>query len=361
MSWKIQLFVFAFLLVEARLTWGINVCMVNVAGNMQSNSLFTRGLLPLYKPKQNYSFARHGEQYCAEGSFRVYNIDNKPPQLYQNCLGKSPCVAVGDERCKLPGSDIEVILRWIKKHQPTIDMVEPYLNDPGIRDNLSLAIATRVKRNVILREYYSTKYDIPSFSLGARNDFKLVEPEDRDRGNRKYMFNFIGSVQGAEADRKHMQEVINNTEWRISFKVDYFKKFVRSPDVERRETYRSTLLDSSFTLAPVGNGDESHRFWEAIEAGSIPIFVPRMSSKNPFQPWCPGGMEEVLNAIPPPPIIVLKDWSKLPIFISHVTEKDISQHRQHLRKWAQNWWEDQVRKIDTAIDEAYQRYVDVEK
>jgi hypothetical protein len=39
--------------------------------------------------------------------------------------------------------------------------------------------------------------------------------------------------------------------------------------------YRETLLASSFTLAPVGTADDCFRFWEAIEAGSVPVFVRR--------------------------------------------------------------------------------------
>ena len=50
---------------------------------------------------------------------------------------------------------------------------------------------------------------------------------------------------------------------------------VKKPSKLVRARYRSTLLNSSFTLSPVGTNDECFRFWEAIEAGSIPIFVPR--------------------------------------------------------------------------------------
>ena len=59
-------------------------------------------------------------------------------------------------------------------------------------------------------------------------------------------------------------------------------RFVKAqePDQYAVEEYRVTLIASSFTLSPVGISDDTFRFWEAIEAGSIPIFVRRAVSNG---------------------------------------------------------------------------------
>ena len=63
----------------------------------------------------------------------------------------------------------------------------------------------------------------------------------------------------------------------------------------------------------VGVNEECFRFWEAIEAGSIPIYVPRTDEKP-----CPAAFEDVLRTNPP--IVILDSWSDLPAYIDSVTE-----------------------------------------
>ena len=207
-----------------------------------------------------------------------------------------------------------------------------------------------MRPNIILREFYSSKYDYPSVALGARFEFLPVTPAARDAGNRKYLFNFMGSIKvGQEQDREHLRDIIESHNWTAPMHVRFFDELVRNPDTSTVSEYRETLLASSFTLAPVGTADDCFRFWEAIEAGSIPIFVRRMGNRQ-RQQQCPDAFEDVL--VTNPPIVLLNDWDELPEFASLVTEAQIEDLRRRMVIWARDWWRNTAITVDTAIRKA---------
>lgn len=138
----------------------------------------------------------------------------------------------------------------------------------------------------------------------------------------------MGSIKGKqEHDREHLRDVLNAHNWTMPIRLRMFDDLVRNPDQTTADEYRATLLSSSFTLAPVGTADDCFRFWEAIEAGSIPIFVRRMGNVDK-QHQCPDAFEDVLAA--DPPIVLLKDWDELPAFAESVTEAHIDDLRRRM-------------------------------
>lgn len=121
------------------------------------------------------------------------------------------------------------------------------------------------------------------------------------------------------------------------------------PNETTLNEYRETLLQSSFTLAPVGYGDDTYRFWEAIEAGSIPIFVPRKIVPHRAV-HCSDSFQEILET--KPPIVLLDKWDDLPPFAETVTEKQIYEMQIKLKVWAKTFWTTTARSIDKAIHQA---------
>ena len=75
-----------------------------------------------------------------------------------------------------------------------------------------------------------------------------------------------------------------NTNIRIRNNLNnYFKNYKWSKVVtEKRdiEEYERDLLTSNFVLCPEGNGIDTHRVWEALYSGSIPIVRNRDTFKN---------------------------------------------------------------------------------
>lgn len=62
---------------------------------------------------------------------------------------------------------------------------------------------------------------------------------------------------------------------------EHFEKFewvnIKKPTLTKNN-YINNLSQSRFTLAPRGNGYETHRFWEALYSGSIPIVEKHISN-----------------------------------------------------------------------------------
>ena len=64
---------------------------------------------------------------------------------------------------------------------------------------------------------------------------------------------------------------------------DFFdnKKWVEIEDnLIEIEEYRKKVIDSTFVMCPPGNGTETHRMWEALFLGSIPIVKNHITYKN---------------------------------------------------------------------------------
>eukprot|EP00750_Incisomonas_marina_P030001 INCI7251.6.p1 GENE.INCI7251.6~~INCI7251.6.p1 ORF type:complete len:603 (-),score=117.21 INCI7251.6:591-2399(-) len=375
------------------------ICLVNLANNPRTASLFSRGVLEQHGSKNTFSVVVPS-QGCHPSSERLLLVQHS--QLVDWCLGPEICILTGDEECHAPALGLgglhEYLLASHLFHVEPETVAGTLLRDPpslsdldhddnfdevfdqyaaefdlqsGSGSGSSLGVEVDhnghseaddlqrlavgeglnlMRPNVILREFYSSKYDYPAVVLGARFEFVPVSEKERDAGNRHYLFNFMGSIKvGQERDREHLRDVLNSHNWTMPTHVRMFDQLVRNPDTSTVEEYRDTLLASSFTLAPVGTADDCFRFWEAIEAGSIPIFVRRMGNAYKHQ-RCPDAFEDVLAA--DPPIVLLNDWDELPDFAEHVTEEQIDDLRRRMVVWAKEWWTKTAAIVDDAIERA---------
>eukprot|EP00750_Incisomonas_marina_P030004 INCI7251.9.p1 GENE.INCI7251.9~~INCI7251.9.p1 ORF type:complete len:669 (-),score=137.11 INCI7251.9:213-2219(-) len=364
------------------------ICLVNLANNPRTASLFSRGVLEQHGSKNTFDVVSP-TQGCHLASERILLVQQQ--QLMDWCLGPQICILTGDEECHAPGLGLGPLHEFLlgshlfpvvpetaatsfdlrppsKAEQDKDDLFDELFDEAAVGFELHdshgdgtesktqqklLALQEGVhllRPSVILREFYSSKYDYPAVVLGARFEFVPVSEKERDAGNRHYLFNFMGSIKvGQERDREHLRDVLNSHNWTMPTHVRMFDQLVRNPDTSTVEEYRDTLLASSFTLAPVGTADDCFRFWEAIEAGSIPIFVRRMGNAYKHQ-RCPDAFEDVLAA--DPPIVLLNDWDELPDFAEHVTEEQIDDLRRRMVVWAKEWWTKTAAIVDDAIERA---------
>lgn len=374
--WRLCSFWFTHYLLQSCFARADKVCLINVASNPRVASVFTRGMLEHYGSDNSYEVVDAGMN-CAEGAVRINLVLYK--QLSTKCTGLNICILVADERCKAPGGGRASMARWIRrenavlkgvdtlvignKHKTIIDQIvslisdwdEGYYEEEGDprlqRNDSDVSIDMQLIPNVILREFYSSKYNYPAFALGSRFEFEPVPEILSKASHRPIMFNFMGSVlPDKEPDRVHLQEVLRNNRWdQFTTRIHIFNELVRDPNMTTQYEYRNTLLASSFTLAPVGTADDCFRFWESIEAGSIPIFVRRVV-RSYKKYHCPDAFEDVLATNPP--IILLSTWDELPAFLEKVKESEIEDMRQRLSLWNHDFWVNTTQTIDKAIRKA---------
>lgn len=171
-----------------------------------------------------------------------------------------------------------------------------------------------------VREYYSSrKSHVGYLPLGPREDswasfHKMQQKTDfviTPSSKRKYAFNaiFSKSTNKIRGDLAQMIESrqVNGSDLKIYTKMS--KKWhmnVNDPHNEQLNTdqYMNVLLESVFTLAPAGHNAECYRMFEAVEAGSIPIFAK--SYLNTAR-RCRGSLDHWLSA----PVVMLDSWDDL--------------------------------------------------
>ena len=92
---------------------------------------------------------------------------------------------------------------------------------------------------------------------------------------RRYLFSFIGSMDDERPDRTRMIEALSRAGiWQQESRVPQYTKLISKfygPDMIDPTTYSVITRSSALVLCPFGNNPETHRFYEALAASSIPI------------------------------------------------------------------------------------------
>ena len=177
-----------------------------------------------------------------------------------------------------------------------------------------------------VRAYYSASYPNKGYlPLGPRLDawsaFQLMQksPEFfiKPVSNRYFAFNAIFSkTHSGREYLAHILELesqrVNNTLPIYSSIADQFNRIHRMKQADGQldpRAYMEVLLDSVFTLVPAGHNPECFRMYEAVEAGSVPVFVKDdlyITEQNMAHP-CREALHHWYNA----PVLVLDSWDKL--------------------------------------------------
>ena len=198
------------------------------------------------------------------------------------------------------------------------------------------------------RQYHNAWYgsSVPYLPLGARYEFKpVVASEIIATSSRKYDFNLMVSVTS-----KSRWTVSNVAKTMQNGFINVAAKFVRDPENSDQHVkpaeYRAVMLDSKFTLCPMGHNPEAYRLYEAIEAGSIPIIAvdadyKRHPCKDPFGPMLKSDF----------PGVVLDSWTDLPEVMKSLLEDPsaLDDMQTRLAAWKVSFMGNAVSEFETAL------------
>ncbi len=160
-------------------------------------------------------------------------------------------------------------------------------------------------------------HDLVPIPIGIGNDSNLKtltssnfskSIEDNEKINKIYLnFNLNTNYK----HRYKALKIFYNTEW----------SFIEKPH-QNLQIFRDNLGKYKFSLAPWGNGFDTHRLWEALYAGSIPVTLAHPSLKS-FQDF---------------PIIQLDSYSEF-----NIKEKKFEDYKYFFNeKLNINWWHEQI-------------------
>lgn len=199
----------------------------------------------------------------------------------------------------------------------------------------------------MFRNYYFDRYQtLPNtiyIPLGVKAGLAMSGVETFiPASKRKYQCNFIGSIR---SNRAYMIDQLHYRRQECLISAD---KPWADPSGMHVIEYRQVMLDSRFTLCPFGNNEESMRFYEALEAGSIPIAETSKVASGDFINQALGG---------DCPVPRLQDWNQLDEFLQRYHENPTA--LDALQKRVLEWWS-RVKsrvftKVQSAVDAGFQR------
>lgn len=298
-----------------------------------SDSTFKRFIPRVSKEAHTFLVSR--EYHCRKDMHVLMNVHYKQALLY--CLGRYPCFIKRDERCEMRRPTSEKywkarITRFINKSTTSriaARAVRKAKNCTTKQSKVVDILWKNLKRNVISRQYYTKRYKLPAVPLGPRADFLERWNESLvPTGKRKYLFNFAGSFQDyRKADRELMRSGVQQFNWTAPIYWQEFDYFVEYPEKPIREKYLEVLHNSTFTLCPVGNGDDTFRFWESIVAGTIPVTSLRQNFRKEF--YC---QNQTADFFLTAPVVWLDNWTQVDRLLS-ITQDEIQSMRKKLHDW----------------------------
>ena len=105
-----------------------------------------------------------------------------------------------------------------------------------------------------------------------------------------------------------------------------------TPKVSQDEYYK-TLSQFYFNVCPMGNGFDTHRFWECLMIGTIPI----IKSHDYF--------DNLLHQYPNLPVVVVRSWEQLPELIEKLSLEKYNElfENANLEILASEFWENKAK------------------
>jgi hypothetical protein len=121
--------------------------------------------------------------------------------------------------------------------------------------------------------------------------------------------------------RNHLYEYFSTKEW-ATVRVPY-----EHNDIDPR--YKGELLDHKFILCPRGNGVDTHRMWEALYSGVVPIVVRNRTH---------AGLEGEL------PILFVNDYSEITEDVLNATYDEFKNRTWNTDMLKVSWWINRMRR-----------------
>eukprot|EP00055_Hartaetosiga_balthica_P008490 m.31805 g.31805 ORF g.31805 m.31805 type:complete len:453 (+) comp6336_c0_seq1:74-1432(+) len=146
---------------------------------------------------------------------------------------------------------------------------------------------------------------------------------------RKYLCNLQATIYEGSS-REKLLSILRQSGLDKHCFINARTRWLAHETVQTAEEYKNILLQSDFTLSPIGQNTECYRHYEAIVAGSIPIvedvIQPESCGTNPIQ------LLKDHNA----PFIFIKSWDDLPTILKHEmrrTPLEMHERRRSLLDW----------------------------
>lgn len=248
-------------------------------------------------------------------------------------------------------------------------IIEEYCDVP-----VSLVAQLSRHPGYIGRHYMSSTYgkDALYIPLGPRHELEpLCGDLPPDRAKRPHIWNFVGSLN---TERSHGPKTHGG---RASLKAAVEGWTPRGNDTFLHITpgwtaqvpssvngqvapaaYQKVLLDSYYTLCPGGHSFETFRFWEAVDAGSIPVLVlqgpiePYKAALAPRSGICRDPFRRVLDT--KPPIVIMEDWAAAMTFLDERRRDPelrlkLAWEQRKLKAWSTRYWRSVARQIDNSL------------
>ena len=116
----------------------------------------------------------------------------------------------------------------------------------------------------------------------------------------------------------------------------YRNRLVRYKKNRSIDEYAKDIRKSLFVLSPAGNGIESHRTWESIILGAIPIIRPVCKLDNDI--YCEG-YKKLYEDLP---VVVVSKWEEVTNEFLKNKLKEFEGKTFNFRKLYYSYWRDLV-------------------
>lgn len=305
-------------------------------------------------PRQRSLFSTNMLSLFGSGKFTYQTMTATECQHYGTCKTKEESNI--HPLCP-PGSPTIGLVEWVKccfHDRFTSAMTSP-------TQNWDLAIATgdeycaATDRGRAHFRFYNRNNLTTFLPLGPREEFTRVRAEEVvPATNRKYLFNFVGSLTSTSRKVLAAELRSNSKKTQVNKRgfvhvVDEWSKVISHKNGYLLPSeYRLVLMNSTFTLCPDGHNPESYRIYEALEAGSIPVLVmdqsyEKHSCQNAFQP--------LLDA--KAPFVFLDSWRALGKYLESVNDKQVFEMQANAMAWYSQWMKTKAAAFEEMLEVRY--------
>lgn len=143
---------------------------------------------------------------------------------------------------------------------------------------------------------------------------------------RRHFFNWQGTI------RRRRREMVSSAQRQYKTSTSKDARYYLSPRGSGFDgdgpSFQDAIANSAFTLCPCGNNAETHRLWEALVAGSIPVQEDcgDTNSQTNFLAF----VRKVL-----PEVIFIKDWNQLRAMLDPFEKDQEALNRKQQRLFTQ--------------------------
>jgi hypothetical protein len=154
--------------------------------------------------------------------------------------------------------------------------------------------------------------DSPTHKIFGNTDI-MIEVMNMPRNIKNLVFmNF--SLRNCKEERQQLYNLLKNQSWVTNAKADF--------TLEGRKYFLEELRNHKFVLSPRGVGIDTHRMWETLYMGSIPIVKRHLA------------LDEFLDL----PICWVNDWNEVTEEFLNSEYKRITESSWNMEKLKMSYW-----------------------